>query len=117
MSTSEVCRKLFENTSEVLLDLSLTALSVAKEAQPDSTDEDRQAHSIAMADAYRTAAIGAELGSGVRKVSDLSEYDLAVLVRHGVPRSTLVDFNNALDQVCPPPGYGLDPCDLTEAKS
>ena len=113
MSTNEVCRKLFDVTSDALFDLIQGALKTASLVQPDSTVEDRQAHSMAMADAFRQMAIAAELGTGVRKVSDLSDYDLAVLARHGTSHSDLVSSVDAIDQACPPPGYGLDECDLT----
>ncbi len=108
---------MFDVTSNALFDLCQTAIEVVQVLQPDSTVEDRQAHSMAIADAFRQGAIAAELGSGVRKTSDLSDYDLAVLARHvtAPPYSDLVDFNQGRDQACPPAGYGLDECDLTEA--
>jgi hypothetical protein len=62
---------------------------VAGDVQPDSTAEDRRAHALALADAYRLAAVVAEIGSGNRTVYDLSTYDLAVAARHNISEADL----------------------------
>ena len=89
MGTKEVCCKLFSTASECLLDISRASLYSASIAQPDSTAEDRKAHSLALADAYRLAAISSELGSGNRTVDDLDDYDLEVAARNGLAESFL----------------------------
>ncbi len=98
MGTKEVCRKLFSTASDCLLDISRTALTVASTVQPDSSAEDRQAHSLALADAYRLAAIAAELGSSSRTVDDLDDYDLEVAARHGLAESDLRPAVGDLDE-------------------